>query len=310
MVDELTASVLITFSFINILMHTIGCLLLINNCKQRRKTRVQTLYLIWISTTTIVKNILAIMLVILELPGLDHQWAVEFREYLGILFGSVVFVYYWFMFTLTSDRLAATILNFKYRRYWNLKRAKYLIASTIFINISVCIGMFILYSTLGQKKFKQYYVSAIFYTYIPSILDLSFLILAIITYSIIFLRYIQSMRQPWRTLKRTSSSQSSRQSLNNKNKDRCSLFFESRFLISLFIILSFVCFSVIPGLVFACFEIVGKQIPEKLLLFVYISFKLSDAVESVIYSFMQRSIKNELWRRMTMASLLIRRATV
>ena len=231
-------------------------------------------------------------------PGLNNQWAVDFREYLGIFFGTVTFMYYWFMFILTIDRLAGTVLNFRYPIHWNLKKAKYLIASAIIINMLICIGMFILYSTLGQTKFAQYHVSAIFYTYIPSGLDLAFLILALTTYSIIFIRYIQSLRRSGRSSRQSSGHSSGQHSISIERKGIIPIFFESRFYISVFIILNFLCFSVIPGLVYAYFEVLEKRIPENLLLCIYISFKMLDTGESVIHIFLRRSIRKELTRKM------------
>lgn len=287
-IDFSLGFILIILSIVNITMHSLGCSLLITIYRKARKKTVQQLYLICHSVIIAVKNVLALLLVILELlPPNTKQDLSGFIEYLEIIFGIITYCYYSLMFFLTSDRLVGTILNYRYPLCWSIRKAKYLVASTIFINLIICVGLSITHGYLGHDKFVTYHIYAVFYTYIPTTLDVAFLVLAVFTYTIIFLKYSKSTRL-------SSGRKKSVHPADKGYLTSYSLFFKSRFLVSVFLISSFLLFSVIPGLIYACFEITGNRVPDKLLIYIYISFKVSDAAEAVIYIFLQRAVKKLL----------------
>ena len=303
---------MIIMAIMNFIIHTLGCTLLINIYRKERKKTVQQLYLICHSLVIAVKNVLALLLVILEF--LPNTTLSGFKEYLAIIFGTVTYCYYSFMFFLTSDRLAGIILNFRYPVCWSIRKAKYLVASTIFINLILCVGLSITYGYLGEDKFISYHIYAIFYTYIPTTLDISFLALAIVTYTVIFIKYSESRRLPSRHKSRNTTIRKSRnrsrylsrnKSTNQPNEGHPTLsrlLFKSRFLISILLISSFLLFSVVPGLIIACFETTSNEMSYILLFCIYISFKVSDAVEAIIYIFLQRKVRKLLLKKIQLGS--------
>lgn len=322
-------------------MHALGCTLLINIYKKARKKSVQQFYLICHSFIIAIKNVLALILVILELLPNNEPDLAACREYLSIIFGVVTYCYYAFMFFLTADRLVGIVLNFKYPIFWDIHKAKHLVAITVIFNVLICLGLSFAYRYLGEEVFRKEFYD-IFYAYVPTILDVGFLVLAVTTYTVIFIQYSKSSKLPDRHMstrhQRNSSKKAryiSRKSHNNsssrynnnssqraksqysrggsttseshlifaRSRTNLSLLFRSRFLVSILLISSFLLFSVIPGLLVAYFAFVDATMSEEFLFCVYVSFKVCDGAEAVIYIFLQDNVRKLLLRKLSTLQL-------
>lgn len=301
--DVATACILTIFSLINIIMHLIGCTMLISIYRKAIRKIVQQFYLINVSLIIVLKNVFALLLVVLELTEQTNRQTQALSNaihVLGFLFGTTTLCYYCFMFYLTVDRLAGTMLNFRYPVLWNIRKARFLIVMTISICFIIFTSLVFLHFQFGHEIFIKYHIYDIFYTYIPSCLDVGFIVLAITTYVVIFMTYTKSSRRS------TGRKKSSVAKQDDDYFKIYNLFFNSRFLISIFIIASFLLFSVIPGLTYACFQIIGTRIPDSLLICIYISFKVSDAAESIIYIFLQASVRKLFFKKFNLRRIIDR----
>ena len=122
--DSVVAITLTTLSSVNMVLHSLGSYFLIHLFKKAKKKTPQHLYIICHSISIIVQNLMAVVMIVAETYGTADLRNVH--EYLGILFGAVMYCYYAFIFYITADRLAGIILHIRYPRYWNVLRAKHL----------------------------------------------------------------------------------------------------------------------------------------------------------------------------------------
>ena len=273
----------IALSVVNVALHTVGLYVLVRLYRKSRRKTSQQLYLVCHCVIIILKNVLSLILVILEKTMRYEKNSLE--QYLSILFGAVMYIYYGLMFYLTFDRLAGITLNFRYPLFWDLKKTKYLILSTAIFNVVLFICMSMLHMYLGEDSFVSNGIYAVYHVYIPTCLDALFLLLAVCTYSIMFRKYVHSRRKC-----------AVATDLNNglTYKSATKLLFCSRFKISLFIISCFLIFSVVPGLTYSVFELLGTRKTFEMRLIVYIMFKICDTAEAIVYVFCQQAARTIL----------------
>ena len=98
------AITIVVMSSINIVIHALGCCLLRQIYRSRRRKTCQQIYLIGHSFLAMCKNFVSVILVICD-RYCQHKRAL-IVEYFGILFGSIMYSCYAFIFYITFDRLA------------------------------------------------------------------------------------------------------------------------------------------------------------------------------------------------------------
>ena len=263
----------------NILLHCLGSYLLICLYKRNTKT-VQQTYIINLSLT----EILACLVMLLEDgPGLiqfDTRVSMTLKDvnmYLYIVIYVVFCVYYWDMILITTDRLAATILHFKYPLYWDKGKAKLTVIGTWAIAMLACVAISVAYK-LTKFNFRN-----IFTKYVHSAFNFIFILFVIYTYSYIFLKYLQRSREPSRNYGQ----------IGEQVQGICGLFCNSKFYVSILLVATFVIFMGIPNLVYLSYHLSDihiHKLKEALKLFYQFSF-LSDAF---VYIFMQPAVRRML----------------
>lgn len=204
-----------------------------------------------------------------------------------------MYCYYAFIFYMTGDRLVGVVLHIRYPLYWGIKRAKQLVIFTFVACCLICICMCITFVKMKHcnnlKEYQQVYT--MYHVYIPTALDITFLLIAICTYRTLFDKFRTSRR------KSTTSYDSAVSPGQEDFFTTSNLFVNSRFHISVLIVTSFLLFKVVPGLIYTCFELTHTPKPYSMLLVLCISFKICDTAEAVTYVFLQRSIKRLLRKK-------------
>jgi hypothetical protein len=289
---------------INLILHSIGIYALINVYKNGVQT-VEQLYIINLSLVELATQLLDF---IRHLPNFltfsDNASSTvqEVQYYLKIvLFTGVCPVYYLSMNYITINKLIEVILNIRYSVYWNEGKAKILLKITWCISIIVCIGFSLSY------RFYKYQFEDVFYKYVYPMFNFGFIIMATFTYSFIFYQFKQTRLPPSRynsnqrkryseDLKKQKSSIASR--FVRRSTVTLKVFKNSRFYVSVLLILTFLVFLVIPDVVYLVYGIILKNESQILETVVQISYELSFLADGFIYIFMQPRVRNLIRRKL------------
>ena len=186
-------------------------------------------------------------------------------------------------------------MNYQYPVYWSINKAKILVKVTIVacfvVNVVITITCFLV------NKEGRYDIYTTYHLYIPTCLDILFLIVTVVTYTFIFIKYRHTRLLSARRTKLYRQSAFNKTYLHTNKKEKptiLNLFFGSRFYVAVLITVSFLMFSVAPGLVYSCYQLIGRPIPSMMELCLYVLFKIGDVSEAAIYTFLQRPVRNML----------------
>ena len=151
--------------------------------------------------------------------------------------------------------------------------------------VSVCISF--VYHYLDYEWDKK-----LFYTFIYPTLEFAFILLAIVTYVVIFKKYDGSERVLSQRRKSVRE--------NRKPDSSFTVFRKSRFFVPFLLILSFIIFMVIPDLIVLFVGVLsGGSAPlsDVLISSCWISYAVANIVDALIYIFMQDSVRRLLWKK-------------
>ena len=278
---------------LSIILHTIGSCLLINLYK-RNTPSTQQIYLLHLSICEGITNLIDVIRIFPSFLSISANTCAVVRKmqehlYLMNLI-PMYMVIYMTMLLMTLDRLMSIVLNIKYSNYWTPNKTK----KSIIIIWSVCILASISFSL--PYKFNIFLWEASFGVYFYPICNILFLLLASFTYIFMFWTYKNSQRIKQRR-PRSTVGQTTTFAPNHK-QTLIKVFLQSRFYISVLIILTYVLFSTIPNCIYLLYKYAIKsksQIPWHIMATLYSFTYLSDAV---IYIFMQPRVRKLLWRWM------------
>ena len=293
--------VLFLFNIFNIVIHSAGCFLLVSIYKQtkpnnKRKRSPQQIYLINLSISEGLMNVVEAMRVILQYIPVSNEVSAyfeEIRHYLLIInFTGVWSVIYLSMVGITADRLLNILLHLRYPIYFNISKSKRLATFTWIIGIIICSCVSLTY------KFCMFHWENFFFLYIYPIIDLVFIILGMLTYALIFQKYRRSyvlqkqIVQPSR-LKRYK--RASDKNAPEKPKSIFQVFIKSQFFIPVILILVFIIFVTIPDLVYLfCGMNAHAELKNKYLAWCGISYAVCNVVDAMVYVFLQQNVRQLL----------------
>ena len=286
---SLPVAIMLTFvSLFNFLLHTIGCYLLSSAYRNGRKC-VHMIWLIHLSVIVAIKNVSKFawyILFFLRLQKSMKSSVVNIMRYLGIIDTFAIgILYYLIMIYLTVDRLFCILLNFKYPVFWNITRTKHLLCGTwtliFLLLLSVSIGQWITGFLDGNHL-------PLFYLYIC--LDVLFLIVAVLTYCVMFYKYATSVRR---------NSQYSVHCFNQTSSlNLFKTFRQSKFSISVILIFSFLVFDTIPDMIMLISVINKKGLLVPVYYFLRVCIIVSDTSIACTYIFVQKTIRELLWQKL------------
>ena len=236
--ESATTSIIgVVFEILNILMHGVGIWLLVCTFIRGQKST-QTMYIINLAISEIIKNIflLIVDLLLVGIYSTDNRNLVIGFWYVNAFFATgVIYNYTLSMFYITADRLFHIILHVKYPVYWSVGKTKrLLICSWVFcltISTSFTLVLHFVYKSVVNED--EVYLR-IFLIYIPIVLYIIYVLFACLTYTKMFLQFARSR--------------------TNRNARRLSLFnifINSRFFVSVLLISSFLLLMVTPRLIYS-----------------------------------------------------------
>lgn len=211
--------ILLVHSIINVVLHSIGCYLLLLQQKRQSGDSPRDIFVINLSIIELVKNLTTIF---------SNNLVVEHTEenlfYLFNILWNMNFIYFVSMILITTDRLLAALLNLKYRVYCTYKRKRYIIVTQWMLGIIVT-ALSIKFGWLGNSSpFNGYFF----------VVSTVYLLFAIFTYCMIFKTFMRSRLTTQQT---------------NGNISAFKMFRQSKFYVAVLLITSFIFFIILPDIV-------------------------------------------------------------
>lgn len=280
---------LLFLNALNVILHSIGAYLLLSlyaTCKYK----IQQIYLIHLSISECLINFLEIVRTVLDLINLNGDAkliAEEIRHYTLILsFTGISVVYYFDMIYLTLDKLMDIVLNIKYPIYWNEHKTKRLLGVTWFLGILSSIIVSFSY------KFLNFKWEPAFFKYFYPPIEITFILLAFVTYAFIFRKYTQAHRNLPGTIVSLDSS------IDGRKRNAFQLFRRSRFYIAVLLIITFLLFFVVPDLTYLSIAVIQKKKSEILTHICWICYAISNLADAYIYIFVQDKVRRTLLKKL------------
>lgn len=265
----------------NIFLHSIGILLL----REKGRRTVQGLYLMNLLLAEIMGNVIRFTGIFIYLFCQKRLqsgiWSAIVRAFSVVTWTSIYYLYFLSMFFLTLDRLLVVLLIGKYRRAKLKQKIRVILLSTWLISLFTGI----LFAMLDYFEHFTYFISVeILGIIIPTVLSIIFLVMALLSYTVMFRKFSHSMR-------RISQHRAKHESLFQ-------IFLKSEFFISVLLITSYLIFTVFPNVVFACAWYKGRSSLIYIDVVVTICTCLSDTADALIYIFLQKRVRRLLLRNL------------
>ena len=267
---------------LNIAMHSIGVYALAT-LYQKSKFRIQRMYIINLSISTLSLNVLAFINNIpsfIKIETHDEEKIKEFQVHVAIIeYTGVSFVYYFLMMILTLDRLASVTLGLRYPQYWTPNKAKYLLITLWIIGVCISIGVSL------ADHFAAFNWEEASFKYFYPILELTFLTIASSTYGLIFRKRVHNIKK---------ISRMSGRELPNRSGWHLRDLKKSFFFVPSLMILTFVTFMIVPDLVYLFIAIIKNNPSETLTVGCSISYATSNAIDGAIYIYFLPDVRKFL----------------
>lgn len=309
----------LTLSLANVLLHGVGIYLLW--CLRRySRLKIQNFYLMSLSSSELLMNLLNIFINLFEMSDRDGKVAQNLNKYLVIMnFTGIAFVFHASMIFITFDRLLELLLNIRYPVYWNEEKTKLLLLCTwLFgacISITVCCLSGIRTVAFDWEKY--------FFTFFFPSIEIIFVVLAIATYTFIFRKFKKTRQVPAVYIPKNTVLQSpalnnedknicDESEKNNKNSSKvpqnkkkvtqsvssCRIFIKSKFFIPVLLILTFFIFVIGADLMQLIIFVIQKKNEETIGYMISISYTISNLIDAWIYIFLQREVRTLFMRKL------------
>lgn len=308
---HITLFVLIT---INICVLGLGSFSLIHVYKNGRQT-VELLLIINLSVIELSMKIFEfirhVLAFVRQYTRYDSVVTREIQYHIKILlFTGFTPIYYISMTYITINKLLDIALNIRYALYVHEERAKRLVQITWFICPIMAATCSLAHACVGYR-FEN-----VFYTYIYPTFDFGFVLVALVTYSFIFHRFKKTRLKPppsstrkvggTTTATRKVGADETPPPTNIRLATRfvrqsiitINVFQNSRFYVSVFLILSFLTFLVIPDIVYLVYGIILNHDSSTLKSAIQIFYEISFLVDGYIYIFMQPNVRDFVRRKL------------
>ena len=274
----------IVLSLVNLvtaILHILGCYLL--TCQYRYGVQTSNqLFLINLSISEGTLNILEILSIPINgIESISEQVVRTIDDcqyYVKIVRGyGCVVMYYLTMVYLTLDKLFDILLNIRYPLYWREEYTKRLLKATWGITLTIAITASIVH------YFYQVEFHEILDTYAYPILDVIFILIALVTYGFIFHKYKQTRRPPVGGMTAIPS------------PGRFQIFMKSRFFIPVLLITTFITFMAIPDMISPyCIHHIWEDRSNAENTMIRISFAVSYLSDAIIYIWVKYSVRTLL----------------
>ena len=270
------------FDILNIVMHGMGTWLLLCTYIRGQKST-QTLYLINLAVAELIKNMLDLILDSFVLVSHAYNQHIAAAYWYIHVFGvSGIFYNYMFsMFYITGDRLLHIILNVRYPVYWSVGKTKTLLICTWVFGLIISTSLTLEFHFIYKPAMYKYRLHVeILVVYIPCALYVIYVLFAIVTYTVMFLKFARSRRNT-----------------NARESSLFKIFINSRFFVSVLLITSFLLLAVFPYLICSFMFLTGIILSKQIILCTIVLYRLSDFIDAIIYIFLQPHVRKLLLQK-------------
>ena len=193
-----------------------------------------------------------------------------------VLMTVISFVLYMTMTYVIVDELMQVQMNIRYPVYWDMTKAKYLIFLTWSVGMIMCI------SVVTVNEFNEFSVIWLGkYFRLP--FNFIFIIIAVASYSYIFHKYRVTRINPTQV-----------QNVSTPTESIFKVFRNSRFYLSVLLILNFMLFVVVPDIIISTIN----DIPNIILKIIFILFDISFIIDAWVYVFFRLRVKRLMWEKL------------
>lgn len=273
------AAAFITLYVTVVCLHTLGLYLLIS--VHNRKTKLHNIYLINYSVLEILKglmNLIGVFSAFSIFPASINPSIWKFNVIVNA-FG-VTFWQYFFLTYLTIDRLLLVKMQQKYTYHWNASKARNLLLGTWFCGVLGCVATYLCHRYNGFSNAEKIDV------YIKMVLDIGFIIIAVVAYLLIFRTY--------------SASRLRVSAINPDNQPGQSIwqiFRRSKFLVAVLLISTFLLFVVVPDLIVFFHFLFRFTISGDLLVTLLFLTACADIANAFFYILLRDEVRKLLLRK-------------
>ena len=272
--------IILVIGHVNIIMHSSGSFFLICTYKKERQ-KVQKLYLIHLCLVEATKNLLLVM--VLYVKYIDSASLKDFQHILFIIIDMLKILYYLFMNYITTDRMFAILLNYKYPLYWRVRNAKCL----LMVSWILCIVLIVCISLVNSFTGYDYHP---YNAYVYLFFDIVFIVIALFTYCFMFNKYKNSLARKIRKISMVNC---------GYPESFFTVFRQSNFYIPFLLITSFLLFMVIPDLIYTTNGVVCVTISHPVLLHICtILYTFNDFTDACVYTVMQKKARKMMIKKL------------
>ena len=207
-------------------------------------------------------------------------------EYIFCVHLGSVELLYMLMVALTLDRLMNIVIGMRYSAYWTAEKTKIMLIIFWIIHFLWSLANVVIYYFKGAAWVYNATIA-----YAGLVKSIVFIMLAAVTYSVIFWKYKKSRE----SLRRFQSPDNME---INKYSSSLQIFRKSRFYVSVLIIFTYLLFIIIPYCVFAFLSANDKLLKKKTTTTEFniaeILIHLSYTSDAIIYIFLQSDVRKTL----------------
>ena len=200
----------------------------------------------------------------------------------------LLWILYIIMVCMTLDRLCAVLFGLRYPLYWDSRKTKILLIIIWCLGAVTVLFYDVLVSILGFAEFARLAYGKR-YTYVRVVMSLLYTCLAVGTYVVLFCFYVKSRRAV------RSSQRGNIVERVDEQQSVLKMFMDTKFYISLLIILTYILFSCVPLCIRSLFlpnRPDGGMLQNMHNLLLHLGF-MSDAV---IYIFLRKKVRKKFFR--------------
>ena len=297
-----TKGTLLTLDIVNILFQSFCSYLLLVIYRRGTRTSCNQLFLLNLAFSEVYANIVLSVRDVFNLciDLCDDKdivrkifWCINIYFVTG-----VCYIYISAMFYITGDRLFHILLHFTYNAHWSVEKTIKLIACTWLVNVVLSLTMSLFTFFYFHYVKHEIKLSKILSVYVLSVFYGLFLVFAVATYACMFFKYATSRRESMmsapsqlRVLNRPPRKHSN---MRRKSFTLFNLFIRSKFLVSVVLILTYLILTVIPTLVRTVFYLAGYRLPYSFSFWYFVSTRISDTLDGIIYTFLQKRVRHLL----------------
>ena len=279
----------VTLNLSNLIVQSVGIrlLYLLYNNGVRGS---QQVYLISLTLSQFLMNLLQLakgLANILPFPPHLRWWVHLYQNYLMIaLFQGLIPVFYLNMIFLTLDRLLTVAFSLKYSAVWDEKKVRKLLTAIWIIGAVSATTAATIYHEYTYK------LDIIFFKCIFPILEISFPLLAALTYSKLFRKH----RKSYRLSRLVRHCQARRRCAVRRRRKTTGfhVFWRSRFIVSVNIVLIFILLRLIPTSSFLFYVVIegNTKYTNIVLTLCCITYSVHDLFNAFVYIFLASSVKS------------------